>query len=296
MTVTGVPASRQVETGSIDPGRHRRRFSFRSHVRLVGSYAGARVRGEMQYRSSFAFSLVAQILATAVDLGSIWAVFQATRTIGGWNARQILWLYAVSMSAFGLADLFVSAIEELPEHIRSGRFDVYLLRPSPVLLSVLADGFELRRIGRAVPGVAALAVMFIRPHSFGVTHPSSLLWSGLTVLVGFWIYGALFIATNSVAFWLIDSREVANSFTYGGAAASHYPLDILNGWMRRLYLWIIPVGFVAWLPGTRLLDVPKPSGMPVWLPFCSPVAAMVMSIVSGLVWRAGLRHYESTGS
>lgn len=272
------------------------RISAADHLRLIRSYAGARVRGEMQYRSSFVFSLTAQILATAIDLVSIWAVFQATRTIGGWTARQVLWLYAVSMSAFGLADMFVSSIEEIPEHIRTGRFDSYLLRPSPVLSSVIADGFELRRVGRAIPGLVTLTVMFVRPHTFGITHTSTLLWSGATVIVGFWIYGALFIVTNSISFWLIDSREVANSFTYGGAAASHYPLDILTGWLRRVYLWLIPVGFVAWLPGTRLLDVPKPSGLAPWLAFCSPVAALVLSVVAAIVWRSGMRHYESTGS
>ena len=273
-----------------------RPLSFGDHLRLVRAYSGARVRSEMQYRASFAFSLCAQILATAIYLVAIWAVFQATTTIGGWDGHQVLWLYAVSMSAFGLADLFVSAIEEIPEHIRSGRFDSYLLRPSPILSSVIADGFELRRAGRAIPGLAALIAMFISPHSFGVSNPSTLIWSLVIVMVGTWLYGALFIITNSVAFWLIDSREVANSFTYGGAAASHYPLDILSGWLRRLYIWLIPVGFVAWLPGTRLLDVPKPSGLPSWLALCSPAAALVLSVLAAVVWRAGVRHYESTGS
>lgn len=261
------------------------------------AYASARVRSEFQYRANFAFSITAQFLATATDLIGIWAVFQATRTIGGWHAREVLWLYAVSMSAFGLADLFVSAIEEIPDHIRSGRFDSYLLRPSPVLPSLIADGFEVRRLGRALPGLLALGALCMRPESFGLSGSvSGRSFTILTVLVGFWIYSALFIITNSVAFWLIDSREVANSFTYGGAAASHYPLDILTAWLRRLYLWIIPIGFVAWLPGTRLLEVPQPTTLPSWLAFCGPVVAIVMTACAGVVWRAGIRHYESTGS
>lgn len=269
----------------------------RRNIRLWRYYAAAKVRGELQYRASFAFGLVAQSLATAIDVVALWAIFHTTRTVGGWQARQVMWLYAVSMTAFGLADLLVSAIEELPEHIRTGRFDSYLLRPTRVLPTVIADGFELRRAGRAIPGLVCLILLSAKPTLFGLhTTVLSVGWTYATVFLGMWIYGSLFILMNSIAFWLIDGREVANAFTYGGSAASHYPLDILVGWLRHLFIWVVPVGFVAWLPGTRLLDVPKPNGLAPWVALCGPIVAVAMTALAALVWSAGLRRYESTGS
>jgi ABC-2 type transport system permease protein len=268
-----------------------------NYFSLWRSYASARVRSELQYRTSFAFGIAAQCLVTISDLIAIWVVFQSTRSIGGWHARDVLWLYAISMTAFGIADLFVSAIEELPEHIRTGKFDSYLLRPTPILLAVVADGFELRRFGRCVPGVASMVLLVAKPSMFGLDGSgANVLWSLLAVVIGAWIYSALFVITNSIAFWLIDSREVANAFTYGGAAASHYPLDILSLWIKRLYVWVIPIGFVAWLPGTRVLDVPKARSLPRWLSLCSPGVAIVLTLVSVVTWRFGIRRYESTGS
>ncbi len=260
-------------------------------------YAGARIRGEVSYRSSFVIMLIGQILANSVELLAIWAVFRNTRRLGGWTAGQVMWLYCVTMLAFGLADLFASAVEELPELIRSGRFDSYLLRPTPVLISVLGDCFELRRVGKIVPGVFCLVALLVRPQWFATTRDlRQILGLTTAVLVGALIFSAIFVAMNSVAFWLLDSREVANSFTYGGRTASQYPLDILSPWIRRIFTWGVPIAFVAFLPATRLLNVPKPQQVPNIVVVFGPLAAAAMCALAAIVWRRGMRRYESVGS
>jgi ABC-2 type transport system permease protein len=257
----------------------------------------AKVRGELQYRASFAFGLFAQVLVNAVDLIGLWAIFQATRFVAGWSPAQCLWLFGTSTMAFGLADLFISPIEDLAEHIRTGRFDSYLLRPTRILPTVIADGFELRRLGRVIVGAVCCVLMIVRPDWFGLERTiGSLGGTTAVIVVGFVIYGAVFVATNSISFWLVDSREVANAFTYGGSAASRYPLDALSSWVRRLFLWVVPIGFVSWLPGVRVLGAPQARGLPTWISYMSPVAAGCCVAVAGLIWRAGVRRYESTGS
>ena len=260
-------------------------------------FASARVRSELQYPLPFLLSLCAQIMSNGIELVAIWAVFSSTHRIGGWTPAQVMWLYAVTTTAFGAANMFVSPIEDLPEHIRTGRFDSYLLRPTPLLTTVLADGFEVRRAGRMVPGLVCVAFMPLRPDWFGITGSIGDLAATLAVIaMGACIYGGLFLLTNTIAFWLIDSREVANAFTYGGLAAARYPIDILPTWIRRLFIWVMPIGFVAWLPGTRLLDVPGAMGLPTWIGVLSPIAALTTALAAGLVWRLGVRRYESTGS
>lgn len=265
---------------------------------LWSALAGARVRAELSYRTSFVLMVLAQFLSNAVDLVAVWAIFRTTDSVGGWDASQVVWLAAVTTTAFGLADVFMSQVEDVADHIRTGRFDTFLMRPSSTLLSVLADGFQLRRLGRLAPGVLCLVAMPVRPDWFGIER--SVRDLGLTVVcivLGTLIYAPLFVLTNSISFWLVDAREVANSFTYGGHAASKYPLDVLAVWVRRMFVWIVPVAFVAWLPGTRVLrEVPGPSELPSWIAWCSPLAAALLIGLAALAWRAAIRHYESTGS
>ena len=51
------------------------------------------------------------------------------------------------------------------------------------------------------------------------------------------------VITSAMAFWTVETQEVANSFTYGGNFITQYPLDVLSDLLRTL-LVIIPLAFV----------------------------------------------------
>ena len=76
---------------------------------------------------------------------------------------------------------------------------------------------------------------------------------------------------------------------------TQYPLTIFPRELMRSLTFVVPVAFVNWYPCLFLLGRDDPFGMPGWLQFCSPLAAVVMVGVALLVWRTGVRHYTSTG-
>jgi ABC-2 type transport system permease protein len=53
---------------------------------------------------------------------------------------------------------------------------------------------------------------------------------------------------------------------------------------------------VNWYPCLYLLGREDPFGLPAWLQFCSPIAAVVSFATALLIWRSGVRRYTSTGS
>jgi ABC-2 type transport system permease protein len=89
---------------------------------------------------------------------------------------------------------------------------------------------------------------------------------------------------------------VANAFTYGGDAMTQYPLTIYPVEVVKAMTFVVPVAFVNWYPALFVLDLPDPYGLPAALRFLSPVAAAVVCLLAALAWRAGVRHYRSTGS
>jgi ABC-2 type transport system permease protein len=64
----------------------------------------------------------------------------------------------------------------------------------------------------------------------------------------------------------------------------------------RIATLVIPLGFVNWMPTLHILGKPDPLGLPEFVQFASPVAALVVALVAGIAWRAGIRSYRSTGS
>ena len=110
------------------------------------------------------------------------------------------------------------------------------------------------------------------------------------------IFTALFVGFACIQFWTTDSAEVANAFTYGGNAATSYPLTVFPTEVVKAMTFVLPIAFVSWYPGLYVLGHEDPLGYPVWVQWLSPVVAALLLAVTMLVWRTGVRQYRSTGS
>jgi ABC-2 type transport system permease protein len=118
----------------------------------------------------------------------------------------------------------------------------------------------------------------------------------VTLVAAVCSFGALLVATNAITFWIVSSREIANAFTYGGLAGATYPSHLLVSWLRRLFLFALPIGAVAYLSGLWLLDAANPMGIPRWVQAAAPLHAVLAVGLAAVVWRAATRRYQSTGS
>jgi ABC-2 type transport system permease protein len=118
----------------------------------------------------------------------------------------------------------------------------------------------------------------------------------LAVVAGAAIFAGIWIGLATIAFWLVDSMEVVNSFTYGGQFLAQCPVNIFGPWLRRLVFFVIPVSFVSYFPALFVLDKEDPLGLPSALQFASPLVAVATCLAAGLVWRAAVRRYRSVGA
>jgi ABC-2 type transport system permease protein len=255
---------------------------------------GARIRADWQYRTSFAFYLLGQILASTADLGAIALVFANVDALAGWSGPEVVFLFAASGLSFGIGDVLVSQVENASIHIKAGTFDRFLIRPIGALWQLCASEFALRRIGRVVQPLVALGVV-LAIVDVEWTAPRVLLVP-LTVACGSVIFSAIWVVTSSIAFWTVETQELANSFTYGGNQLTGYPVDVLARWLRRIAVFVVPLASVAYLPGCALFDKPMPFDLPRWVAWTGPAVALVMALLARSVWREAIRHYRSTGS
>jgi len=106
----------------------------------------------------------------------------------------------------------------------------------------------------------------------------------------------LVILQATLAFWTVESLEVANTLTYGGVAAAQYPIAIYSEWLWKFFTFVAPLACVAYFPIVGILGVDDPLGAPEWFLSASPLAGFVFLGVALLIWRLGERHYTSTGS
>ena len=256
--------------------------------------AGAKLRSDWQYRTGFVAMFASTVLVTAMDFAGIAVIFTKTPDLGGWSFREVAFLYGVAGVSFGLADFLVGSVEQISPRVRTGMFDLLLIRPVNALVHLTASEFSFRRIGKVAQALVVLVV---------ATAIADIEWTlgrvvmlPLTIVSGTVIACATWVITASVAFFTIETQEIANTFTYGGDLAASYPLPIFESWLRVLVTYVVPLVFVSYLPALYILDLQTPLALPSSLRFASPLAALVMAMMARAVWRAGLRHYRSTGS
>ncbi|RLK12204.1 ABC-2 type transport system permease protein [Micromonospora sp. M71_S20] len=255
---------------------------------------GAQARAQTAYRTSFAIDLVGNVGSTVFDVLTVLVIFGVTRELGGFTLRETMVMVGLSTCAFAVADLLVGNIERLPRYVRTGLFDAVLVRPLGALPQLLLMDLPLRKVSRAVFG---LAVLVVAVGSAGVGWtPARALLVVLAPLAGVVFFGSVFVATATVSFWWVDSGELANSVTYGGRDFTSYPVTVFEGWFRAVFAYGLGFAFVSYHPALTLLGRADPLGLPAWVGWAAPAVALVAAAGAAAAWRTGVRHYRSTGS
>jgi ABC-2 type transport system permease protein len=254
----------------------------------------ARVRAQLQYRLSFAMYLLGAFALTFTDFLAIWVIFRHLPLLAGWSLAEVAFLYGTSYISFKATDLAIGHLDQLPQQILSGTFDVVLVRPLGALFQVLTADLALRHVGSLAQGLVvfayALGALSIDWTVGRAVMLVLMLVSGSVIFAAVWVIGATSV------FWTMRSMEALNAFTYGGQALTSYPLNIYGGWLRRLLAFVVPLAFVNYFPSLYILDRPDLLGAPPVLRFLSPLVAAGIAVLAWRVWNVGVRRYRSTGS
>jgi ABC-2 type transport system permease protein len=254
---------------------------------------GAQIRSQLQYRLSMTLDFLGSGLISFVDFLAVLVIFHNVPRLDTWSVQEVALLYALSSISFALTDMLIGHLDLFPQLIRTGNFDVLLVRPRSTLLQVFGSDFAVRRFAKAVQGAAVLvyALSALELH-WTVARAAVLV---LCVPVGCVIFGSVWVVGACIAFWTTDGGEFTNAFTYGGNFMAQYPIDIYSAWLRRFLAYVVPLAFVCYFPALFVLGKPDPLGLPRFLEFSSPAVAALAACVAGLVWRFAVRHYRSAG-
>ncbi|MEU8670036.1 ABC-2 family transporter protein [Streptomyces anulatus] len=254
----------------------------------------SRIRSQTQYRTSFSLNLLSAGLSQGTELVAIVCLFAQVDALGGFDRSEVLTIYALSSTAFGICEFFGGSLNMLPTYIRTGTFDILMMRPLSVLGQLLTSEVQLHRAGRAVVGVLVLGYV-VGATGVPMTGQNILLLL-ITPLAGALVIGAVWLVSSSMSFWLIKGEEVTVSVTYGTNLLTSYPMTVFSAPVRVVFSCIVPAAFVAYYPALALVDRPDPLGAPEYFAWSGPVVAGVSLAVAAGVWRWGIHQYKGVGS
>jgi ABC-2 type transport system permease protein len=258
-----------------------------------GTVVRSRVRSQLSYRSSFVINFVNAFGVGLLEFAEIYVLLANAPTLGGLTFLQAALVFALANVGFSVADLIFGQTDQVPQYIREGTLEAFLVRPLPLLGQMITADFQLRRAGRALFALLVLAVVLWRmdlPPS-----PGTVYLLVLTPVTGTAIYAALFVLAGGMQFYLVEGKEFTNAFVYGSGYAGQVPGSVLLLPMRVLFTFVVPATLTSYLPALLIMGLPGPPWLPAYLGWGAPLFAVWIWLLAMLAWRTGLRKYTGAG-
>jgi ABC-2 type transport system permease protein len=264
-------------------------------VALYFRYIAISFRAQMQYRASFLLQTLGHFVITGSEFAGLMAVFKRFGQIKGWTLIEVGLFYGMISLAFAIAEAVARGFDTMGRFVKAGEFDRILLRPRSAALQVVGQELQLMRLGRFSQGLLVL---------LWASHSLEIIWSApkiillvAAILGGSCLFAGLFILQATICFWTVDSIEIMNCATYGGVEAAQFPLTIYRPWFREIFVFLIPLAAINYLPAHAILGRPETTlGAPVLVQWLSPLVGVFFLTICLGFWRIGVRHYRSTGS
>ena len=261
-------------------------------TRLYFRLLGVSLRGQMQYRASFVIQVLAYVATIGVEFLATWALFDRFGNLRGWRLPEVALLYGIAHVAFALAEGVGRGFDVFHLLVKSGDFDRLLLRPRGTALQVAGMELQLMRVGRLSVGLAALVWAAA---SLGIEwNPAKGLLLLGAILGGTCIFYGLFVFQAALSFWTVESLEIVNTVTYGGAETASYPMTIYRPWFRAFFTFVVPLAFINIIPAAAILD--RPDLAWATLGWGTPLVGILFLLACLKFWYLGNRYYGSTGS
>ncbi len=263
--------------------------AMRKSIKLYGHYVSINIRSMMQYKTSFFLTTLGQFFVSFNVFLGIYFMFRRFQKVEGFTYSEVLLCFSVVLLEFSMAEMIARGFDSFSGMVRSGSFDLVLVRPRNEILQVLGSKFELTRIGRMIQAV----VMFV----YAVIH-CSVEWSLAKVLTvifmvigGTAVFSGLFLIYASLCFFTLEGLEFMNVFTDGAREFGKYPIGIYGKKMLLFTTFIIPYALVQYYPFLFVLGRTD-NVMFMVIPLC----AVLFLVPCYVLWRFGVRHYTSSGS
>ena len=252
---------------------------MRAYFRLFRELLAANLASVLEYRGPFLLQVFGMMLNNASFLVFWGVLLNQTGTIGGWGFSDVLFLWALGPAAFGLAHGIFGNVRQLGSLIVQGDLDVYLLQPKDALFHALISRTMPAAWGDFAYGFVLLPFLTQDPVRWALFM--------VFVVTGALIFVGFFALIQSLTFWLGNISGLAGAVTEVLLNFTLYPDTVFPPEMRWALYTLVPAGFLVFLPIQVLRNLDW-----IWLPVIV-AAAIGLCLAAWLVFRAGLKRYES---
>ncbi len=256
---------------------------------LYMKFMGIHLKGAMQYKISYLLTMLGQFLVSFNVFLGILFMFDRFHEVKSYRFSEVLLCYSIVLFSFSFAEMFMRGFDAFASTIGNGEFDRILLRPRNIILLVVSSKIDFTRFGRMIQAVIIL-IYGIRKSEL-VWGPARILTLLLMIAGGVVIFGCLFLVYASICFFTLEGLEFMNILTDGAREYGRYPFDVYGKAVMRFCTYLVPYTLFQYYPFQYLIGR---TDRLYYLLY--PLIGCLFMIPCLVLWRFGVRHYQSTGS
>ena len=247
------------------------------------------LKSELEYRTSFIFSFISQIVIFFSYYFVILSLFSRFNNIKGFTLYEVLLCFSIIQFGYSFNEVFARGLDKFDNLIVQGGFDRLLLRPKSIIIQVLYNESDFVKTSRLFHALIILVVALTHLNiEWSIMKVICLL---LMIISATLIFFSIFLLAASYCFITVQGLEVRNVFTDGGKHMAQYPIGIFSKGFIYFFTFIIPYAFVNYYPLLYVLG--KKNNI---LYAFSPLLLFIYVIPCIIVFYLGVKRYSSVGS
>jgi ABC-2 type transport system permease protein len=261
----------------------------RRNIYLYFRMLGQQVKSILAYQADFVVMVFAAMLTQFAGFVFIWTIFQRIPNINGWTFWEVVTMYALIFITEGVGSLFFEGTWTLGWMIWSGQFDQVLVRPISPILQVVTQRVGFNGLGNIVTGFVLIGIAVANvPVQW---TPGRLLMLVILIASASAIRVGLNLATAATGFWFRNPWSMVPMFVHQMGELAKYPITIYSLAVQAIIVVAVPFAFVSFFPTAFIFEVEAFSVVGL----LTPLVAIYCLIMAVVIFRVGMRRYESSG-
>lgn len=235
------------------------------------------------YKLSTYTQFLSLFIWVIVDLLFFQSIFSNTGKFAGWDYwDSVLLIFSLSLFWDVFWRITSGGIVYIPDKIINGDINKFLLKPINPLFHLAASDVGLLDNSMNTP---ILFIYYVVNNGFPFSLAEIVVYL-MTVLLGVGIFTWILLIIVSLSFW-VTNVEYLSQVYWELQNIARYPKDIFTGFLGNLFMFILPIFFIANIP-TDVLRKGINTG--------NVTAAIILNLVlltsSLAIWNRGLKAYK----
>lgn len=247
------------------------------------------IKSKLSYRADFIISMIGMIAQNFIGAISFWLIFQKFPSISDWNYYEMVFLYGFTLLSATPAQCFFDNNWQLRIQVKTGDFIKYCFRPINLFFYYISEVFDIKGIFQFIFGIVCVVYAWKN-----LDLPFNVLTIPLLIVA--FVSASLFVIAllnfaAATCFWIINSF-FALVLSCQLRDFAKYPITIFSPFLRAIFTFVIPIGFIAFFPSQIFL---RPSEVN-WIVWITPFFGSLFFYLSYKFWMCGAMKYNGTGN